>query len=174
MSPEERAKAMYEMRIKCPYKKKIKTTSRRNIARYIIKNDKDKTKFSGITEHLFNLVITRIMQLKEEYLCKNGYVQLDPYIGSIRLIQNDREIEDYNKLSIDWKRTLELWLDNPKAKENKTKVRYLNQSYAIEIVWVRGFGVKNIDYYSFRPSRTLAKNVYKKHIEKQDITLLMK
>ena len=153
----DRAKEKYKIRMegknnKSPYH----SITRRDIARAIKRKYFGQERYYKIHEHDINLIISRIMELKAEELFNKGFITINKDFGTIGLYQNKLG-DDYNKLPIDWNRTLDLWLDNPKAKAEKKLVRFIADiSYIFK--WKRG-GIKNISYFSFKPTRALRKRL---------------
>lgn len=73
-----------------------------------------------------------------------------------------------NKNPIDWKTTLDLWKENPEAKEKKLLIKHLNNhtsKYIFRIKIIKcGYSYSNKKYYRFRPcrgfQRALAKRIF--------------
>lgn len=86
----------------------------------------------------------------------DGYEIRLPLLGVMKVIKKKR---DFNKLQPDWKRTKELWSEDPEAKKNKKLVYHLNEhtkGYYYRFYWKKG-KVKNISVYSFLPVRSAQK-----------------
>lgn len=155
-----RAKERYKIRMegkdnKSPYH----SITRRDIARDVLRKYSNTDRYKGITEHLINLVISRIFQLKIEESFFKGYINIGSNLGKLLLIEyQGNKSNDFKKHGVNWDRTLDLWLDNPKAKENKTLVRFVEEQRKITYYWKRK-GISNIRYYSFKISRNMQKRL---------------
>lgn len=150
----DRAKEKYKIRMngkdnKSPHH----SITRRDIARAIKRKYFGQERYYKIHEHDINLVISRIMELKAEELFKNGYVNIDKDFGTIELWSYTRG-NKFECMPISWGKTLDLWLDNPKAKAEKKLVRVITNEDGYVFKWKRG-KIKNISYFSFKPTRAL-------------------
>lgn len=143
--------------------------TRRDIAR-AIKKQKPK-EYWGISEHLFNLILTRIFELKIERMYKTGYINLGKRMGyiGIQLIQINRQ--KFTDRLVDWHATNNLWKNDSKAKEAKTLVRNIKTTKAIYYCW-KDRGIHNLKYYSFTPSRPLKLRLNKDMLNNKPIMFL--
>ena len=150
----DRNKEKYKIRMegkdnKSPYH----SVTRRDIARAIKRKYFGQDRYYKIHEHDINLIISRIMELKVELLFKKGYVDINKDFGTIELWSYDRG-NKFKYMPISWGKTLDLWLDNPKARAEKKLVRVITNEDGYIFRWKRG-GIKNISYFSFKPTRAL-------------------
>lgn len=146
--------------------------TRRDIARAIKRKYYGKEKYANINEHLINLVITRIMELKVEEMFNKGYIELEEGFGCIHLVRYERILRNYENIKIDWIKTNNLWKVNPKAKEKKTLIRDLDTKVGVRYLWKGNNAIKNIKYFTFSPARSLRKEVYKRIEENKPIVFL--
>ena len=152
----------------------MRTFKCHSLARTYIARDIKKQKpkeYWGISGHLFNLVLTRIFELKIERMYKTGYINLGRRMGyiGIQLIQINRQ-----KLTdrlVDWYATNNLWKNDPKAKEAKTLVRNIKTTKAIYYCW-KDRRMNNLKYYSFTPSRPLKLRLNKDMLNNKPIMFL--
>lgn len=150
----DRAKEKYKIRMegkdnKSPYH----SITRKDIARAIKRKYFGQERYYKIHEHDMNLIISRIMELKVEELFKKGYIFINRDFGTIELESNERGNE-FKYMPISWGKTLDLWLDNPKAKAEKKLVRVITNEDVYVFRWKRG-KITNISYFSFKPTRAL-------------------
>lgn len=148
---------IYSLKNNRLHKHKTLSLSRRDIARDILRNDNGK--FNGIKEYEFNKIIGRILELKVNELYNDGLVDLGYGLGEIYLKISNRNTNKIQNFAIDWNKTLNLWLENNKAKEDKKLVRMIDFKKCISFVWNHPLK-PNLKYYSFKPLRSLRKQVY--------------
>lgn len=151
-------KELYNLKNCNTRKHRYNFISRRDIARAILRTDNGK--FKGITEHKFNLIINRILELKVAELYNNGYVHLGHGLGNITISLRKRIKDSIKNYVVDWDKTLKLWLDNEKAKQDKKLVRVLDYDKYIKYTWSNRDKCSNLKYYNFIPLRTLRKKLY--------------
>lgn len=168
----DRAKEKYKIRMNGKDNKSLyHSLTRRDIARAIKRKYFNQERYYKIHEHEMNLIITRIMELKVEQMFTTGYVDLDKDLGWIGITYDERGDEEFKNKPINWDETLNLWLDNAKAKEKKTLVRRINSTNVLKFKWSKG-GIRNISYFSFTPTRSLKLKIYDYINHNKPITFL--
>lgn len=147
----------------------LHSISRRDIARAILRKYHDTNKYYKINEHLFNKIISRIFELKLAQLYNVGYVDIGHGFGKVIITLFDTRQDDIKYFTIDWIKTKELWAKNVKFKEEKRLVRDLSATRQVHFKWVDKGTIPNLCYYSFRPSRTLRRQLYKDTVKNKPI-----
>lgn len=150
----------------------LHSISRRDIARAIKRKYSGTDKYKGISEHLFNKIISRIFELKVANLYSTGCVHIGHGFGDIIITSFDTNTDDIKNFTIDWIKTKQLWATNPKAKEAKKLVRDLSATRQTHFKWVNKGTVPNLCYFSFRPSRILRRQLYNDTIKNKPIMFL--
>lgn len=150
------------------------SVTRRDMMRNIIKKYKGTNRYKGITEHIANKIITRIFELKVDNLYNTGCVVIGHGLGEIQISSWETDTDDIKNFIVDWKRTKQLWQDNPKAKQNKTLVRDLSATKQTFFHWNNKGTTPNLCYYSFRPNRQLRIKLYKDTVRNKPIMFLTK
>lgn len=141
----------------CNKRNRSRIIYRRDIARDILRNDNGK--FRCINEVLFNKIIDRIFELKVKELYSNGYVNIGYGLGNITISLKKRK-NDIKYYAVDWNKTLNLWLNNNKAKKDKKLVRVINYDKLVKFTWKKVNINKNMKYYKFITNRNLRKQLY--------------
>lgn len=150
----------------------LHSISRRDIARAILRKYHDTNKYYKINEHLFNKIISRIFELKVAKLYNVGYVDIGHGFGKVIITLFDTRQDDIKYFTIDWIKTKELWTKNVKFKEEKKLVRDLSATRQVHFRWVDKGTIPNLCYYSFRPSRTLRRQLYNDTVRNKPIMFL--
>lgn len=82
-------------------------------------------------------------------------------------IKNNKLI---NTNPVDWKTTLDLWKEDPEAKEKKLIIRHNNyhsSKYIFRIMMVKGkLNYLNKKYFKFKPCRSFQRNLAKRILDK--------
>lgn len=148
-------------KVKCDYGKA-------DYYRSYAKNNKsaiDKDKYYQILDDYLNLVHNMIGEkgMSYEIPQRLGKIQLRKIKNEIK-VNNDGTIK--NNLGINWKETKKLWFENPRAKEKKIKIRYINKhtdGYVFKLVYVKyNANYKNKTVYKLainREMRRLTHNI---------------
>ena len=150
----------------------LHSISRRDIARAIKRKYSGTDKYKGISEYLFNKIISRIFELKVANLYNTGCIDIGHGLGKVIITSFDTRQDDIKYFTIDWVRTKELWSKNAKSKEEKKLVRDLSATRQVHFKWVDKGTIPNLCYYSFRPSRTLRRQLYKDTVRNKPIMFL--
>ncbi len=117
--------------------------------------------YSNVISTFNTAVIDKILNDNFEYLV--------PIIGirlGIRKDKREPKLKDgklYINRPVDWKATNELWNEYPEARENKTRVRFLNthtSGYVFRIHCSKFLSrLKNKHFYKFKPSRNFQRSL---------------
>ena len=130
----------------------------KDIARYILKNNRDK--FKGMTDTTFTDIINRIFELKVADLYVNGYVNIGYGLGKIGIFLRQRNNSSIKNYAVNWNETLKLWSVNQKAKEEKKLVRVLSYDKYVQYMWNNKRAKPSYRYYNFLPFRSVRKQLY--------------
>lgn len=130
-------------------------------SKHIIRSIRKKYEKSHIVpEDIYSQLIRRVNELLLDELFTRGSLRLPHHMGVIRIIvrKSSVYIEDGKLMrttTVNWKETLKLWYENPKARDKKSLVRDVPQNvYRIRWNWVKT-GFRNQQYYTFKPCRAL-------------------
>ncbi len=131
------------------YKHFIKTTGATHISR---------VKFGEILREFNDHVRDRISTKGAEYFMpeRTGKIELRKSKTEVKIASDGSII---NNLPVNWKATRELWAENEKAKEKKTKIRYTNEhtdGHTFRIFYRKSkANFKNKSIYKMRFNRDL-------------------
>lgn len=118
--------------------------------------------FGEILREFNNHVRDRISTKGAEYFfpSKVGKVELRKVKSEVKIDEDGNII---NNLPINWKATRELWAENEKAREKKTKIRYTNEhtdGHTFRIFYKRSkANFKNKSIYKMRFNRDLKRQL---------------
>ena len=139
-----------------------------------------KYKASHISRAVFGAVVREFNEHVRDSLSRKGSEYIFPCkIGKIELrkikteVSIDSDGNIVNKLPTNWKETRKLWNENPKAKENKVKIKFTNEhtdGYTFRIVYLRSkANYKNKSVYKIKfnriMKRDLSKSIFKGRID---------
>jgi hypothetical protein len=135
------------------YKFFIKETGLTHISRAL---------FGKVVREFNGHVRDRISTKGAEYTLPNrtGKIELRKKKTEVKVDENGIVI---NNLPVNWKATRQLWLDSPRSKEKKTKIRYTNehtQGYTFRIFYrTSKANFKNKSIYKMRFNRTMKRQL---------------
>lgn len=140
--------------------KKFKITNSYTIRKIYRWNKKHKV--TNLDEKTYSRIIKRINQLLVEKFFKIGTLRFPQNLGSLYLTKKDTSpfINKEGKLVIpklvDWKRTLQLWYEDPEAREAKILVR-VETPICYKIVYSKHSArYKNKTFYNFSACRSFS------------------
>lgn len=103
-------------------------------------------------------------KVKEEIIYNASEITLPCNLGRVRIKKFKNKMNP-NKLSPNWRATLDLWERNPEAKEKKTLVYHLNEhrkGHAYRVFWDKKISkVRHHSYYTFKPVREFKRELAK-------------
>lgn len=116
-----------------------------------------------ITYSEYSNIISKFNSEIIELMLNNSFDYMIPHLNlelTIRKNLRKPQIKDgklHNNVPIDFKRTMDLWRDDPEAKERKIKIRHNNKHtlgyvFRFYLKKLRGT-MNNKKYYKFKPSR---------------------
>lgn len=131
-----------------------------------------KFKEKNISRKVFGSVVKEFNDHVRDSVSKKGSEYIFPSkIGKIELrkikaeLTVDKDGKIINKLPTNWKETRKLWNENPKAKENKVKIKFTNEhtdGYTFRIVYLRSkANYKNKSIYKFQFNRKMKRDLSK-------------
>lgn len=135
----------------------------------------------------YNKVITEIHERIVDAIINDGLEPTFKFISYSLVIRKTKKVPKLkngklvNTMPINYKETLELWRNNPKAKEDKVLIRYLNNHtsryvFRIKLLKAGHKPFKNKTYYRFKAARdfqrALAKRINDKDKDVFDAFLL--
>ncbi len=117
--------------------------------------------YSKVISIYNNSLIDKVLNDNLEYLIPHIGVKL-----SIRKDKREPKIKDgklYINKPVDWQATNKLWDEDPEAKKNKIRVRYLNthtSGYVFRIHCSKFLSrLKNKHFFKFKPSRKFQRSL---------------
>ena len=99
------------------------------------------------------------------YILDGHTVGLPQELGYLRIVSKDVPLDlDGKNNVVNWKATKELWESNPEAKENKTRIFYLNEHTGLKY-YKYHWTLKNSKwpmktFYCLKPSKVIKKKLY--------------
>lgn len=126
-----------------------------------------------IDSTMFRKTVKLINSLLQEQLADGEDIHLPQRMGYLELRKFPTKVEFIDgklktNLPIDWNKTLELWYNNPAAKEKKTKVR-VETEYIYRVLYKKtAANYNNKTFYEFSTNREL-KKALKRNIEEKKV-----
>lgn len=107
----------------------------------------------------FSHIIKTIHESFIEDVLNNRQVIFPNSMGGLVMYKKLQK-KAYDKLPVDWDRTLRLWYEDEEAEQQKILVRYENKYlYKIQYLYDKASDHKNSSYYWFNVSRTFKKKL---------------
>ena len=120
------------------------------------RKERPKTKEWLINEHTFYVLQRTVNMRFMQLLLQNFRIELPRRLGAIEIVKSPRKVEldAEGKLktnrAIDWESTMQLWFEDPEAKEKKTLVRFDDTSLYKVIYRKKDAIYSNKSFYEFR------------------------
>ena len=122
-----------------------------------------------VSRSMFSAIISELNMMVMDAVLNDGFEYRMPVLNLHLTIRKNRrrpKLENgklINNAPPDWKRTRQLWEENPKAMKNKTLVRHLNHhtgGYVYRILTLKALSTfSNRKYYSYKPSRSFQREL---------------
>jgi hypothetical protein len=115
-------------------------------------------------------ICNAFMAFLADKLLTKGEITLPDKIGKLRIVGNKVKVKfQDNKikgLSVDWKSTNELWLEDSKAKDEKKLIYFFNEetnNVSYRVKWIRNkIALKNKTLYNFVLTRANKRDLAKR------------
>lgn len=132
--------------------------------RYYRKHRPKESKYI-LTDSQYYAIIRSVNQKLADKIAYGQSVTLPRRMGEIEVLKNNGNLKlssdgkVIKKMRIDWDKTLQLWYEDPEARQNKQCVRF-ESLYNYKISYRRtNTRYKNAWYMTFQPNRLLKKRV---------------
>lgn len=123
-----------------------------------------------ISRNIFGAVVREFNEHVRDRLSTKGIGYIFPSkIGKVELRKKKTEVfvdddgKIINKLPINWRETRKLWKSNPKAREDRVKIKYTNEhtdGYTFRILYLRAkANYKNKSIYKIQFNRDMKRNL---------------
>ena len=149
------------LKVNSPHVFKVRNShTSKDIYRWIVKNKKD---IEDLTEKDFGIIVKTLNGELREKLLKGKDIIL-PYLGKLELFKVPIKVKIVDgKLkmpkSVDWKKTLHLWFENPELYKDR-KLVYIEKKEILTIKYnKKNAKFNNKGFYSFIPTRDLRKEI---------------
>lgn len=122
-----------------------------------------------VNSQLYSKVLKEYLKMNASLISGSGYqFKLPQRLGRIELRKVKKEVtinkdgDIVNKLVPNWKKTNQLWKENPIAKENKVIIRYVNEhtnGFIFKLVYLKyNANFKNKSVYKMLINRAMRRN----------------
>ena len=133
-----------------------------------------KEKYLDITEGFMQFISDKLLNGEEIDLpLKQGTLMV---AGRKQQIRVDSETGNIKGVTVDWKKTLLLWKENPEAKLMKKRIYHFNEhtnGNRYKIFWLNGYAnMKNKSLMYFKATRHNSRELWKKLMENKEYKLL--